>query len=287
MFIDVHTHLYPESVYKDPLAWAAPRKENYWLKCVAPEQGPKLQGWATPDAMLRDMDEAEIEKAIVLGWYWERSETCIENIKWQAAWIKSHPDRLIAFAPFNANGGKEAVEAIKNAFGMGFGGIGELNPPAQGYGYENEYLEQALQLASEYGAVANFHVTDPDTRDYPGKIETPIESLIDLAQKHPKTNFIFAHLAGMMKLSELKKIPNIFLDTAAAPLLYKSNIYDEAIQEIGADRLLFGTDYPLRTYPKQQKKPDFITHLNDIQNADIGNETTRRILYQNAKAIGI
>ena len=173
MTIDAHIHLYPASVYDNPFSWAEEWKEPYWLQCVSPSSGPKLQGWASVDKLLRDMDAAEIQQAIILGWYWENASTCYENISWQRNWIASHPDRLIAFAPFNAKGRAASIDTLKQALECGFGGIGELNPPAQGYTYDNETLDLALALAGEYDAPINFHVTDPASHDYPGKIETP------------------------------------------------------------------------------------------------------------------
>ena len=69
---DVHIHLYPSSVYNDPAKWAAEQgSETYWLQCVAPSNGPRLQGWADMDTpLIRNMDTAGLEKRycrMVLG----------------------------------------------------------------------------------------------------------------------------------------------------------------------------------------------------------------------------
>lgn len=231
------------------------------------------------------MDDAGIEKSIILGWYWEKPETCTENLEWQVEWIKSHPDRLIAYAPFNANAGQEALAMLERAFDAGISGIGELNPPAQAYTYENETLAQALELAAQYGKAVNFHVTDPTSRDYPGKIETPFESLFAIAQRHPKTTFVFAHLAGMMNLPLFRQLDNVYIDTAAAPLLYSEKIYQQAIDQIGADRILFGTDYPLRTFPKRQTAPEFTSHLNTLRNCGLQAEDLNRIFQENSSKL--
>ena len=277
--------MYPEKVYSDLSSWAIARNETYWLSCVAPKRGPKLQGWATPEQMIANMDEAGIEKAVILGWYWENSATCIENISWQLEWIRDYSKRFIAFAPFNAKGGQTAFDSVKRALDFGFKGIGELNPPAQGYDYENEWLDRILSMISEYNAIVNFHATDPSTHDYPGKIETPIQSLKAMADRHPKTKFIFAHLGGMMELPELKRLPNVYLDTAATPLLYDSDIYSKAIEQIGANRILFGTDYPLRTLPKKQKLPDFTSHLAQLENAGLAEKEVEKIVSLNAYSL--
>ncbi len=285
MTIDAHIHLYPPTVYKDPTGWADRKKEPYWRQLVAPESGPVLQGWASVDQLLLDMDAAEVEQAVILGWYWEQAETCDENIAWQQEWIAQHPDRLIAFAPFNAKGGPASIDSLKRAFDKGFRGIGELNPPAQGYAYDNEILDAALELAGQESRPVNFHVTDPNTHDYAGKIETPFDSLCNLAKRHPSTPLVFAHLAGMMELSQLKALDNVYLDTAAVPLLYESSIYQTAIDQVGSDRILFGTDYPLRTFPKSQRKPEFQSHLNSIRASGIPAPDLEKILRENMKRL--
>jgi len=285
MVVDSHIHLYPPSVYADPDSWANQRGERYWLNCVAPQTGPTLQGWASVDQLLQEMDDAGVEKAVILGWYWENPDTCSENLDWQIEWIRQHPDRLIAYAPFHANGGYRALEELARAFDAGIAGIGELNPPAQGFSYEDPYLDEALKLAAQHGKPVNIHVTDAQTRDYPGKIETSFDSLEKLAQRHSETTFVFAHLAGMMELPTLKELTNVYLDTAAVPMLYSDSIYQDAIDQIGADRILFGTDYPLRTFPRTQKKPEFATHLNALRNCGLNPADLNKILYQNARKI--
>lgn len=282
MTIDAHIHLYPPSVYGNPREWAETHQEKYWLNCVAPESGPTLQAWASIDQLLADMDDADIEKAVILGWYWENADSCEENIAWQQNWIAQHPDRLIAFAPFNAKGGLKSIDSLKRAFDRGFSGIGEINPPAQGYSYESEFLDTALEIAAKSSKPVNLHVTDPSTRDYPGKIETPFDRIYDLARHHSNTTFVFAHLAGMMHLPKLAELGNVYLDTAAVPLLYSKDIYHTAISQFGADRILFGTDYPLRAFPKSQVSPDFTHHIDSLKNSGLSSSDLDKIFNANA-----
>ncbi|MEM9159411.1 MAG: amidohydrolase family protein [Verrucomicrobiota bacterium] len=282
---DSHIHLYPPTVYENPHTWAAANSESAWLSLVSPSSGPQLQAFSTVRQLLTDMDDAGIEKAVILGWYWENHDTCVQNIDWQIDWIQQHHDRLIAFAPFNAKGGPAALDHLKRAFDAGLCGIGELNPPVQGYAYHDETLNRALDLAAQVDAPVNFHVTDPNTHDYPGKVDTPFLSLCSMAERHPNTKFIFAHLAGMMKLDQLVFKNNIYLDTAATPLLYPKSIYRKVIDTFGIDRLLFGTDYPLRTFPKSQSRPDFTHHLARIQNSNLSEEELHKITSTNLEIL--
>lgn len=286
MAIDSHIHLYPETVYRNPKNWAEDRGEAYWQSCVAPQSGPKLQAWKSVDQLLHAMDVANIEHAVILAWYWENHDTCVENLSWQKKWIAAHPDRLSALAPFNAKGGPQALSLLEDAFDSGFKGIGELNPPAQGYAYSDLVLSEAIQLCAKHQGIANFHVTDPRTHDYPGKIETPYDSLLELAKKHPDTNFIFAHLGGCEPLRRSEPSPpNVYYDTAACPLLYKKPVYQEFCDKVGSEKILFGTDYPLRVFPRDKNAPDFLAPLYELQNAFLSEQEITQITSTNARQL--
>lgn len=286
MLVDSHIHLYPPVVCDDPAAWARKQDEPYWLSCVSPAIGKSLQAWKSVDELLRDMDQASVEKAIVMAWYWENHDSCVRNLDWQIKWIQAHPERLIAFAPFNARGGQAALEELQRAFEHGLKGIGELNPPAQGYAYDDPTLAQALEIAAHHDAAVTFHVTDPTTQNYPGKIETPFPSLLKLARDHPDTQFIFAHLGGGEPLRQNVSIsPNISFDTAACPLLYKTPAYREFCDTVGSDKILFGSDYPLRVFPKNPDSPDFLAPLSELAQGSLNAQELGKIRGENIARI--
>src|SRR5579863_4456960 len=135
--IDAHVHLYPAEVAAEPAAWARAQGEPGWAACVAPAGRRSIQGWADPEAALADMDEAGIDACLMLGWYWERQETCELQNGWHAAWIRRHPGRLAAFAAVQPAAGQRAVEALERALDDGLCGVGELLPQAQGFGLED------------------------------------------------------------------------------------------------------------------------------------------------------
>ncbi|HCR30920.1 MAG TPA: hypothetical protein DIV79_12980, partial [Opitutae bacterium] len=64
-------------------------------------------------------------------------------------------------------------------------------------------------------------------------------------------------------------------------LLYDSNIYQSAVEKIGADRILFGTDYPLMTFPKTQSKPNFTSHINQVRNSSLSDQDQAQVLGRN------
>ena len=48
-----------------------------------------------------------------------------------------------------------------------------------------------------------------------------------------------------MKRDVKESLVNVFFDTAASPFLYDPEIYQLAVRLLGADKILFGSDYPL------------------------------------------
>ena len=105
----------------------------------------------------------------------------------------------------------------------------------------------------------NLHVTDPASRPYVGRIETPLADFVALVRAYPETNFILAHWGGMLPLVDASagaaSLPNVYYDTAASPLLYGAEIWDNAMPAIGRERILFGSDYPLHLYPRLDETP--------------------------------
>jgi hypothetical protein len=64
-------------------------------------------------------------------------------------------------------------------------------------------------------------------------------------------------------------LANVFYDTAASPLLYRPEIFRLAVAAIGAERILFGSDYPLRLYPRRESEPGFTSLLAEVRGSGL------------------
>jgi len=198
---------------------------------------------------------------VLLGWYWEKPETCEWQNRFYAGCVRTHPDRLDAFATLHPRAGREATLAqVRRAQEEGLIGLGELSPHAQGYGADDPVFRDALSLAGELRLPVNLHVTDPDGRAYPGRVETPLADFARLARECPTVNFILAHWGGMLPLRDpaAKSLQNVFYDTAASPLLYDGGVWRRFVEAVGADRVLFGSDYPLNLFPRLEAGPEMM-----------------------------
>lgn len=291
MIVDAHIHMYPASVFADPVAWGTAHREPWWTFCVAPPHQPTLQGWATVGTLLRDMDAAGVDHAVMLGWYWENQATAALQNGWFTEWVQAHPDRLSAFATVVPGAGATGLEDTRRALDAGLCGLGELLPQAQGFSFKDDCWGALMALAREYRVPTNLHVTDP-LAITPGSCvkATPLEPYLDLVRDFPDNTFILAHWGGGIPFYELNKnlrplLKNVYYDTAASPLLYDPRVYRTVCDLIGPERILFGTDYPLLTHPRLTRHPEFQRDLNEARASGLSTEELAGVLGNNAQRL--
>lgn len=247
--IDAHVHLYPLAVNRDPAGWAAARGELHWATLCTRRRldGSPVQAFPTVAQLLYDMNAAGIRRAVLLGWYWEHHATCVEHNAFYASCLQAYPTRFAAFATVHPGAGEGALDEVRRAKESGFTGLGELSPHSQHVPLGDPIWRRILTLAGELEMPVNLHVTDPASRAYPGRVETPLADFVALAKDFPKTNFILAHWGGGLAWAEAAAdLRNVWFDTAASPLLYGPEVWGKG--RLG--RVLFGSDYPLVLYPK-------------------------------------
>jgi predicted TIM-barrel fold metal-dependent hydrolase len=92
-----------------------------------------------------------------------------------------------------------------------------------------------------------------------------------MAQRFPRVRFILAHWGGALWRDPAgngphRQLPeNVWVDTAATPLLYGSPIWSEGMAACGSRKILWGTDYPLDLYPKEPGRGTFKGLLTEAQ----------------------
>ena len=276
VIVDAHVHLYPPEVDLDPAGWAARTGERHWaVLCTRKRRdGRPVQSLPSVADLLHAMDVAGVGRAVLLGWYWEKPETCTWQNRFYAECIRAHPDRLSAFATLHpALGEKAVLDEVRRAQGEGLIGLGELSPHSQGFAVADPVFAAVLSLAGELRMPVNLHVTDPASRPYVGRIETPLADFVRLTRQFPRTDFILAHWGGMLPLVHPEvnpaTSPNVYYDTAASPLLYDAGVWKRALPAFGADRVLFGSDFPLNLYPKLDETPGLIRFVDEAKQAGV------------------
>lgn len=285
--IDAHVHLYPPEASADPAAWAAHQGEAHWSTLVTRRRkdGRPVQAFPSLDELLAMMDRDGVARVILLGWYWNRPENAVRQNRFYADCVRAHPERLAACATLHPVMGREAaLEELQWASGEGMVGLGELSPHSQGFSPADPLFRELLDRAADLGLPVNLHVTEPECRPFPGRVETPLGDFRDLVTGCARTTFILAHWGGRLPLvmPELAALPNVYYDTAASPLLYDADIWVRMVRAVGADRVLFGTDYPLDLFPRRSNGPDFASLAEEARASGLTAGELRKVLSENA-----
>jgi predicted TIM-barrel fold metal-dependent hydrolase len=126
-----------------------------------------------------------------------------------------------------------------------------------------------------------FHASEPVGHPYPGKGKLTPGILYPFIKRHPGLKIILAHWGGGLPfyslMPEVKQaLSNVWFDTAASSFLYNPAIYEQIIGIAGAERILFGSDYPLVS----QKRP-----LDEIDKLNLDSGVKTKILGSNIAGI--
>ncbi|HVW20700.1 MAG TPA: amidohydrolase family protein [Opitutaceae bacterium] len=285
--IDCHVHLYSPEINRDPAGWAAAAGEPHWARLCTRRRkdGRPVQSFPDADGLIAALDAAGIERAILLGWYWQRPENCAGQNRFFAECLRRHPGRLSACAALQPAAGAAAVrEEMRRARDEGLCGLGELSPHAQGYGIGERGFAEALELAADFGWPVNLHVTDPAGRSYPGSVPTPLEDFLELARRHARTSFVLAHWGGLLpvRLPAVELPANLHFDTSASPLIYPGGVWSEMLGAAGARRVCFGSDFPLNLYPRLEAEPEIARFAGEARR-EVPEAAAGLVLAENAR----
>jgi predicted TIM-barrel fold metal-dependent hydrolase len=255
MIIDCHTHAYPSELVTNPRDWAKAQRESHWADLVAPVDRPSIQGWSNLDSMLASMDLACVDQAVLLGWYWEHESTCRWHNEAMAKWMQAAPERLIGFAAIYPN--ENVIDQLETAKNLGFRGVGELHLGVQDFDTAKSHWQAMARWCVENDWPINCHATEAAGHDHPGSFPTPLQDFVCLAEAEPDLKLILAHWGGGLAFFEQnpklrKSLENVYYDCAASPLLYDMDIFRNMVGLVGIDKLLFGSDYPLRVFPQSR-----------------------------------
>ncbi len=287
MLIDAHVHYTPPSLAADLNAFV--RTEPFWGLMLAPDpNGTSLQGWATAERMIADMDAAGVDKVVLMGEYRRTHEGCVARNDQALEIIGRWPDRVIAFAMVQPLAGQAALDELARCLDGGMTGVGELGPYGQGYRLDDPGFFRVVEACIEHDIPLNLHVNEEVGGFYPGKAATPLAHYYQLASRYPELKLILAHWGGGLFFYELmpevwRTLRNVWYDTAASPLLFRTpNIFDVALRCVDHHKLLYGSDYPLRLYPRRQLEPDLRSFLAEIDALALAPDVRADILGGNA-----
>ena len=254
MIVDAHCHIFPES-FSARHQELSRRDATY--AALFPNPNPRL---ATAETLVQAMDQAGVDRAVVMGMGWATQELAVEANNYIAESVAQHPGRLIGFCSVNPAWGQGAMEEMDRCAAAGLRGAGELHSDSQGFDLTDERLiGPVMEKARELGWPVTLHASEPVGHQYPGKgIATP-DKLYRLIENFPNNVIVCAHWGGGLPFYALmpevpEVLSNVYFDSAASPFLYEPEIFATVAGLVGAGKILLGTDYPLISHRRLLKQ---------------------------------
>lgn len=284
MIIDAHTHLFSPDVVTNRARYAA--RDTFF---GALYRSPRARTIGAEE-LIAAMDAAGVARAVVAGWAWQNHDVCIEQNTWLIEIARQYRSRLIVLCTVQPNAGDAAIRELRRCIESGLAGVGELNADGQGFRLDDSNFVNVARAAIELSVPLMLHTNEPVGHAYPGKGQLSLAAIYALVQQLPDLRLILAHWGGGYPFYELMPevraaSQNVFYDTAASPLLYAPSVFRAVVNIVGAEKILFGSDYPLILYPKRQKEPDMRPFLDEVRGAGLSNDELQKILGANAARV--
>ena len=276
MIIDFHTHVFSPQVKKNRGKYIESDP------CFAILYSKKEAKLATADELIASMDRDGVDISVILNIGWATHELCVETNDYILESIARYPNRLVGFCAVQPRSIEAAIAEIERCVKGGMRGIGELRPDVQFLDFnDEEMMDPFIEVVREHKLILLTHASEPAGHQYPGKGGVTPDILYPFIECFPDLTIVCAHWGGGLPfyalMPEVKKaMSNVFFDTAASPLLYSSQVYNQVVQLVGGDKILFGSDYPLMAQGRV---------LEEIDSLDLSQETKSLILSGNAQRL--
>ena len=285
MIVDFHTHIFPEEVRNNLDKY---RKRDPLFRLIFGGDRPYMMGESKKakmigvEELIEAMDRSGVEKSVVCGFVWSDQGLCRDGNDYILESIQKYPDRLIGFTAIQLKDNSETVKEIERCVRLGAKGIGEIVTEAHGIDIDDEkIMKPIMEAAKSLDIPVMVHSNETVGHYYLGKAKTELKQYYDFILSYPDIDIILAHWGGGLLFYELmpevaKATSRVYYDTAASLFLYSSKVYSIAVQIIGADKILFGTDYPLID-PKR--------YFKQIEGSGLSGEDKGKIYGENAKQL--
>ena len=245
MIIDFHAHALPPQIKSNRRRYV--ERDPAFAEIYA---GEKVT-MATADDLIASMDREGVDISVIVNYSWSTHELCVETNDYILESIARYPKRLVGFCAVADYHDDKSLAEIERCTGGGIRGVGELRPDLQPLELmTKKALEPFSRLLREHNLILSTHSSDPVGHEYRGKGAATPEKLYSFISNLNGLPVVCAHWGGGLPFYTLmpevrRALENVYFDTAISPFLYRPEIYRYVKDLVGADRILFGTDYPV------------------------------------------
>jgi uncharacterized protein len=276
MLIDFHTHIFPPYICQHRDHYCA---RDPWFNTLYANSRAFM---ATAEDLIAEMDASGVDASVTFSFGWTDPGLIEETNSYVLDAMQRYPGRLYGMAVLQPTAGERALSELERCARSGMIGLGELMPHGQGYRLSNiSLLTPFMELARSYNLLVLSHCSEPVGHLYPGKGDVSLLDIVTFLNAFPDIRFIAAHWGGGLPfyclMPEIERVTGqVWYDTAATPYLYRQNIFPVATQLVGAERILFASDYGLMRQGRV---------INHIRQAGLDAESLALVLGGNAQRL--
>jgi predicted TIM-barrel fold metal-dependent hydrolase len=276
MLIDFHTHIFPPDVRDHREQYCA---RDPWFNQLYSNPRSNI---ATAEDLIVEMDDAGVDVSVAFSLGWTDPGLIEETNSYVIDAMKRYPGRIYGMAVLQPTVGAAAVRELERCAQAGMIGLGELMPHGQGYRLSDiPLLMPVIEVVRHYQLLVLSHCSEPVGHAYPGKGDVSLHDIVTFLTAFPDVRFIAAHWGGGLPfyslMPEIQRITaNVWYDTAATVYLYQQRIFPIVAGLVGAERILFASDYGLL---RQQRI------INHIEQSGLDAEEVKMVLGGNAQSL--
>ncbi len=210
-------------------------------------------GTGTVDDVMKNMNKTGIDFTIMANF--APAKIIHKNNTWSIEIGRQHKN-LVSLVSFHPDMEEPMDKLMEEYMLKGAKGI-KFHPMAQGFAPDDDRLSIVYKMCGDTAFPVVFHcgrVSNARLNNY-----ADIDRIVPVIKKYPKTPFVLTHMADgnigdVFKLADMYE--NVYFDTSIVitgyPPLLKVNepswphneVVEYVIKKIGADRVIFGSDYP-------------------------------------------
>ena len=158
---------------------------------------------------------------------------------------RTHGPRIRGYVVVNPNFQRHALAELDRCLDAGMIGI----KLAASRRADDPLLDPVCRVAEERGVPVLHHIWQHRRRDYAGQEASDAAELGALASRHPRVNFLLAHIAGggdwLHSLAAVQHLPNVYLDLSGSGV--DGGMLEACLSSVGVERLVWGCDLTLDT----------------------------------------
>lgn len=257
--VDSHCHIYPEKIAQKAVAGT----DNFY--------DTRAAGTGMVADLIKMGDEAGVDHFIV-----QSVATTPHQVKsineFISKTVSEYNGKLTGLGTLHPES-EDIKGDVEHLIKLGLKGV-KLHPDIQRFESDSEKCMEIYELCEKNNLVLLMH-----TGDYRYDYSNP-NRIIPILETFKKLTFIGAHLAGWSVWHEayekLSHYENLYVDCSSCfGFTEKDEVYS-LMKKYGADRILFGTDYPMWS-PKSE--------MDIFLSFDFSDEERAKMLGLNAKKI--